>query len=102
MIRHVVLFTWVPEATDQQKQQVAEELRKLPPLMTGLRAYDVGPSARIIEGNFDFAVVADFDDADSYLAYRSHPAHRAAIDQAITPIVRERALIQYEIPEGRA
>jgi len=97
MIRHVVVFAWVPEATDQQKQQVADELRKLPPLMTGLRAYHFGPDAGIIDGNFDFAVVADFDDAESYLAYRHHPAHHAAVDQVISPIVRERAAIQYEI-----
>jgi len=97
MIRHVVVFSWVPEATDQQKQQVADELRKLPPLMTGLRAYHFGPDAGIIDGNFDFAVVADFDDAQSYLAYRNHPAHRAAVDQVISPIVRERAAIQYEL-----
>jgi hypothetical protein len=101
MIRHVVLFAWVAEATDKQKQQVADELRTLPPLMTGLRAFDAGPSARIVEGNFDFAVVADFDDAQSYLAYRNHPAHRAVVDQVITPIVRERASVQYEITEDR-
>jgi Stress responsive A/B Barrel Domain len=101
MIRHVVLFAWVPDATDKQKQQVADELRTLPPLMTGLRAFDAGPSARIVEGNFDFAVVADFDDAQSYLAYRNHPAHRAVVDQVINPIVRERASVQYEISETR-
>ena len=97
MIRHVVVFAWVPEATDQQKQRVADELRKLPPLMTGLRAYHFGPDAGIIDGNFDFAVVADFDDAQSYLAYRNHPAHRAAVDQVISPIVGQRASIQYEL-----
>jgi len=97
MIRHVVVFSWVPEATDLQKQQVANELRKLPPLMTGLRAYHFGADAGIVDGNFDFAVVADFDDAESYLAYRNHPAHRAAVDQVISPIVRQRAGIQYEL-----
>lgn len=97
MIRHVVLFAWVAEATDRQKRRVADELRKLPPLMTGLRAYHFGPDAGIVDGNFDFAVVADFDDAESYLAYRNHPAHRAAVDQVISPIVRQRAGIQYEL-----
>jgi hypothetical protein len=97
MIRHVTLFAWVPEATDQQKQQVAEELRALPPLMNGLRSFHVGPDARIIDGNFDFAVVADFDDAQSYLAYRNHPAHRAVVEQVTAPITRDRASIQYEI-----
>jgi Stress responsive A/B Barrel Domain len=97
MIRHAVMFAWVPETTDQQKQQVADGLRTLPPLMAGLRAYHFGPDAGIVDGNFDFAVVADFEDTQSYLAYRNHPAHRAVVDQLITPIVRQRASIQYEV-----
>jgi hypothetical protein len=97
MIRHVVLFAWTPEATSEQKQRVADELRALPPQMSGLSGYHVGPDAGIIDGNFDFAVVADFDDPASYLAYREHPAHRAVVDQWITPIVRQRAAVQYEV-----
>lgn len=97
MIRHVALFAWIPEATDKQKHQVAEELRALPPLLTGLRSFHAGPDAGIIEGNFDFAVVADFDDTESYLAYRNHPAHRAVVEQVTNPITKERVAIQYEI-----
>jgi hypothetical protein len=97
MIRHVTLFAWIPEATDSQKQQVVEELRALPALLSGLCAYHVGPDAGIIEGNFDFAVVADFEDAGSYLAYRNHPAHRAVVEQVTAPITRERASVQYQI-----
>lgn len=97
MIRHVTLFGWVPEVTDAQQQRAADELRALRPLMTGLRAFHVGPDAGIVAGNFDFAVVADFDDAQSYLAYRDHPAHRAVVEHVTSPITRERASIQYEI-----
>jgi hypothetical protein len=97
MIRHVVLFAWIPEATDKQKHQVAEELRALPPLLTGLRSFHAGPDAGIIDGNFDFAVVADFDDAESYLAYRIHPAHRAVVEEVTNPITKERVAVQYEI-----
>jgi heme-degrading monooxygenase HmoA len=97
MIRHVVLFAWISEATDKQKQRAAEELRALPPLMTGLRSFHVGPDAGIVEGTFDFALVADFEDAESYLAYRNHPAHRAVVEQVINPIAKERVAVQYEI-----
>jgi hypothetical protein len=97
MLRHVVLFDWVPEATDEQKKRVTDELRTLPPLMTGLRSFLVGPDAGIVDGNFSFAVVADFDDAQSYLAYRGHPAHRAIIEQVINPVTRQRVSVQYEI-----
>jgi hypothetical protein len=97
MLRHVVLFAWTPEATAEQKQQVTDDLRSLPPLMSGLRAFDVGPDAGVVDGNADFALVADFDDVPSYLAYRNHPTHRAIIDQVINPIIKSRVAIQYEI-----
>jgi Stress responsive A/B Barrel Domain len=97
MIRHVVLFTWKPEATQEQKDRVLTELRTLPPLMAGMRAFHAGPDAGLVAGNFDFAVVSDFDDAESYLAYRGHPAHRAVIDERIAPIMASRSAIQYEI-----
>ncbi|HTS99563.1 MAG TPA: Dabb family protein [Streptosporangiaceae bacterium] len=93
----MVLFAWTPEATNQQKQRVVEELRTLPPLLSGLRAYHVGPDAAVVEGNADFAIVADFDDAASYLAYRNHPAHRAIVEQVVNPIIKERVAVQYEI-----
>jgi Stress responsive A/B Barrel Domain len=96
MIRHVVLFRWTAEATAEQKQQVQTELRALPPLMTGLRSYHAGPDAGLMTGNFDFAVVADFEDAESYRAYRDHPAHRAVIAECIAPIRLDRASVQYE------
>ena len=97
MIRHVVLFRWTAEATEEQKQNVAARLAALPPLMSGLRAYYAGPDAGLVDGNFDFAVVADFDDEESYLAYRSHPAQLAVISEAIAPIRAERAGIQLPI-----
>jgi hypothetical protein len=97
MIRHIVMFTWTAQATPEQKQRVQAELRALPALMTGMRAYHAGPDVGLVAGNFDFAVVADFDDAQSYLAYRDHPAHRAVIEESITPIRQGRASVQLEI-----
>ncbi|HEY5361756.1 MAG TPA: Dabb family protein [Streptosporangiaceae bacterium] len=97
MIRHVVMFTWKAGASAEQKQRVLTELRALPPLMTGMRAYQAGPDAGLEAGNFDFAVVADFEDVASYVAYRDHPAHRAVIKESIVPIRQDRAAVQYEV-----
>ena len=96
MIRHVVLFRWTPEATAEQKRRVAEELSRLPALVPSLRDYRLGANLGLNPGNFDFAVAADFDDADGYLAYRDHPEHRAIVAEFIRPIVGERAAVQYE------
>ena len=96
MIRHVVLFRWTPEATAEQKRRVAEELSRLPALVPSLRDYRLGANLGLNPGNFDFAVAADFDDAEGYLAYRDHPEHRAIVAEFIQPIVTERAAVQYE------
>ena len=97
MFRHVVLFRWAPEATVAEQEKVAEALRQLPAAIPTILAYHVGPDAGVNEGNYDFAVVADFADVDGYLVYRDHPAHQAVIAEHIRPIVADRVAIQYSL-----
>jgi hypothetical protein len=96
MIRHVVLFRWKPEATNEQKQLVAAELRRLPPLVASIQSLEIGVDAGLNEGNADFAVTADFDDEAGYRAYVDHPAHRAVVAKYIAPIVADRLAAQFE------
>jgi hypothetical protein len=96
MIRHVVMFRWTQDATEEQKQRVAAELSRLPALLPVLRAYRMGADLGVNEGNFEWAAVADFDDLDGYLTYRDNPEHRAIIAEFIRPVIAERAAIQYE------
>jgi hypothetical protein len=97
MIRHVALFTWDDQMTDDMEQQLATELTALAPKLAGLRSYHAGPDAGIIEGNFDFAVVADFDDVESYLAYRTNAEHQEIISRLSGAHAKSRAAVQYEI-----
>ena len=97
MIRHVVMFTWDDEMTDKMEQQLAAELTALAPRLAGLRSYHAGPDVGVVEGNFDFAVVADFDDVASYLAYRDHPDHQEIVGRLSRPHATSRASVQYEI-----
>ena len=96
MIRHVVLFRWAEEATGEQKQRMASELARLPSLVPSLREFRAGADLGLNQANFDFALAADFDDVDGYLAYRDHPDHRAIVSQFILPITAQRAAVQYE------
>ena len=96
MIRHVVMMRWAAGATAEQQQRVATELSRLPALVPSLRDYRLGADLGVNPGNFDFAVTADFDDVDGYLAYRDHPEHRAIVAEFIQPIVAARAAVQFE------
>ena len=96
MFRHVVLFTWKPEATDEQKRALHDGLAKLPPAIDTIRAYKFGPDAGLRPANYDYAVVADFDDQAGYLTYRDHPVHRDLVERHVNPIVASRAAVQFE------
>jgi hypothetical protein len=97
MIRHVVVFTWRVEATAEQKAAAQDALVTLPPLMKGLRSYTYGPDAGVTPGNADFAIVADFDDKESYVAYRENPVHQDIIKRLIVPIAAARSAVQFEV-----
>ncbi|MFF4775229.1 Dabb family protein [Microtetraspora fusca] len=97
MIRHVVLFTWTEDATAEQKAEVAARLNTLPGIISQIRSYAVGADAGINPGNHEFAVVADFDTVEDYLAYRDHPTHLSIIAEHIKPILASRAAVQYAV-----
>jgi len=98
MIRHIVLFTWKPETTVEQKNRVSSELSALSKMVPGVRSYHFGADAGIVAGdNAEFALTADFDNADAYLVYRNHPAHLAVLENTINPILERRVAAQLEI-----
>jgi hypothetical protein len=96
MYRHVALFRFKAESTDAQRQAVLDGLRALPAQIPELLDYRVGPDVGAADGNWDFAVVADFADRAGYEMYVNHPAHVAVATAHVRPILESRAAAQYE------
>lgn len=92
--RHVVLSRWNDAADDAGRQAMVDALAGLPAQIPELLDYRFGPDAGLADGNWDFAVVADFADQAGYEVYRDHPAHQTVIVERIRPIVAERAAVQ--------
>ena len=97
MLRHVALFRWTDTTTDDQRAAAVEALRTLPGLVPSIRGYRVGPDAGHDDGNWDLAVVGDFDDADGWRAYVAHPEHVRVADTYVRPFIAARAAVQYDI-----
>ena len=97
MLRHVVCLTWTEDATPEAVAAVEAALAELPARIPELRAYRFGGDAGLASGNADFAVVADFDDADGWRRYMEHPAHQAVLVDRIRPILASRVAVQLQI-----
>lgn len=95
MFRHVVMFRWTEGLEPGHGAAVAAALDRLPDLIPEIRGYRHGPDVGLNPGTFDYALVAEFDDAAGYLAYRDHPDHQAFIAGHIAGKTADRAAVQF-------
>ena len=97
MIIHVVAFRWkqgIPEShVETVKAQLLEFASGLPEVRSYRCGSDVGASDM---GNFDFAIVAEFDTIDDWRVYDKHPRHAEIRAGVVRPWIEERAAVQYE------
>lgn len=96
MIRHVVLFKWKPGAGRDEIDAVHEALGRLPSEVSETRRFVFGADARLFDDNYDLAVVADFEDHESYLRYAEHPAHLDFVERVLARVLAHRAAVQFE------
>jgi Stress responsive A/B Barrel Domain len=96
MFRHIVLFKYRADATTEQKTAVQDGLAGSPAAIPVIRSFVFGPDAGAAQGNFDFALVADFDSREDYLAYQQHPVHVEFVTSSVRPIAEARAAVQHE------
>jgi len=91
----VVTFTWKPGTTDEQVDFLADGLASLPAQIGAIVSYTFGPDAGLVDGNADFALVAEFRDGAGYRSYASHPVHRELIAERVLPILGARMAVQF-------
>jgi hypothetical protein len=96
VFRHVALFRWKEGTSEAAVDGVEASLATLPARIPQLRAYRTQRDAGLVDGNWDFGVVADFDDVEGWRIYTADAEHQRIIAEQIRPIVAERAAVQLE------
>lgn len=97
MLRHVVCLSWREGTTDEQIDLICDALGALPGAIPEIRAYSFGADAALVDGNAQFAIVGDFDDAAAWHRYQQHPAHQRVLHELIRPLVAARSAAQFEV-----
>ncbi len=96
--RHVVMFQWADHVDDEHIAKVNAGLSALPGVIEQIRSYVHGTDAGVSDGNFDYVVVADFDNVDDYRTYSDHPQHVSVVSELIKGHITSRAAVQYDTP----
>jgi len=97
MFRHIVLFRWKPGTGAAELAALERALAELPGQVPEIQSYRFGRDAGLVQGNFDFAIVAEFADEAAWRRYVDHPAHQKLVAERVRPIVQERAAAQVRV-----
>lgn len=74
MLRHIVLIRFKPEVDAEAVRELERGFHRLAEL-DEVSAMHFGADLRLTEGNFDYAMSADFESEADWLAYQQHPEH---------------------------
>lgn len=100
MIRHVVMFRFLPENKAENVRKTKEMLDALPakiPLIRHSETHIGHPLAA--EGNADLLLISDFESMEDLAAYIGHPDHKA-VGAFMRPLRESRSCVDYEIADN--
>ncbi len=98
MLRHVVFFKFKDSAEGGDKQANMSRVKKMLEALVGrvptLVSMSAGPNAVESASAWDFALVAEFADADGLQAYTVHPEHKK-VSEFVSKVRTERASVDF-------
>lgn len=98
MVRNIVLVKLAPgqdPAAVAKAQQAFLDLN-----CPGTLSYAIGDDLGLRDGNWSFAIVADFADEGSYQAYDQDAEHNR-IRALLAPLAEQVARVQFQLPLSR-
>jgi len=96
MIRHVAVFTFVPEFTAEQRAEWIAMVADLPRHIPQIRSMAVGEDLLHGPSSHEVAIVADFDSLADLATYTAHPAHAPVLAMS-APVKASLAVVDFEL-----
>ncbi len=95
MLRHIVLLTFKPEASSEERAAVRTAMEGFPAQVPEVRSLVCGENVGSGSNHHDMALVVDFDDLAAFRCYLESPAHRAYVEGPAKAVAKL-AAIQHE------
>lgn len=98
-LRHINLLRWKDGTIQAAVHELGGELQRMAGEIPEVRALSYGPDLGLMDGNADFIIEEEFDDADAFRRCLAHPAHERMIRDFLRPILASRHAIQFTAPD---
>ncbi len=96
MIRHVIAIKFKPRTSSKQVRALMDSMRRIQ--VEGMLSLECGRDSGLRNGNWDFAVTADFVDQEAYIRFDRDPEHDRIRRGIASEVIESAAGAQIEIP----
>jgi len=97
MLRHIVLVSFKPEASESQIAAWRDAVRTLCGTSDEILSFTLGTNVGSGPNHHDAALVADFEDIDAFRRYVSGDPHKAYVEDHARHVTAKLAAIQHEM-----
>jgi hypothetical protein len=97
MLRHIVLVTFKPEATETQLAAWRDAVTDMCETSPEVLAFSLGQNIGSGPNHHDAALVADFEDIDAFRRYVGGDKHTAYVQDHARLVTAKLAAIQHEM-----
>lgn len=102
MVRHIVLFQFTSQVTEENREEILEKMRDSVANMNGdipgLLYAELGENQT--EGYYDIIFYSELKEMENILTYRTHPLH-VAHQKMTQDWVQNRTVIDYQVNEKK-
>ncbi|HEX7646030.1 MAG TPA: Dabb family protein [Noviherbaspirillum sp.] len=95
-LRHVVLFSYTPGTSPEQRQRIADDFASLPGKIPAVRAFEYGDncSPENLNDGFEYCFMLSFHSEGERDAYLVHPEHAAFVER-LKPWLAKALVVDY-------
>ena len=98
MVRQVTLMRLRDGVTESGRDALLAALRALPVAINSIQSGEAVEDLRLEAGMWHLLLTFDFDSREKSPDYKADPAHTAAIERDVRPLVAEIARVQVGFP----
>lgn len=95
MITHAVVFRFHDSTPEEAVVRLSSALDTLPVAIPEIVTFHHGRDLDLVDGSWDYGLVATFATTAAYESYGSHPVHLEVISETMTPILASLARVQF-------
>lgn len=96
MIKHIVLFRFTEEASEDQRRAMLDELDAFPSRFPAMQNWTMGLNRSSRDDRFTHGFVVEFESEELLESYLRSDAHETFVRERFRPIIAERAIVSYQ------